>query len=98
MSEVCRKDIDYVGTPSDPSVRGILIGSHAQDVFVNTALVSVVSDEISPHKPYSNPHNNATVTVGSPNVFVHGLAVFRKDDVASCGHIAMTGSGNVSVN
>ena len=68
--------------------------------FANSILIARVSDPTVSHPfppaPPCAPHV-ANVNVGSPNVFVEGLAVARIGDSADAG--AMTsGSGNVFAN
>ena len=68
--------------------------------FANSILIARVSDPTVSHPfpplPPCAPHV-ANVNVGSPNVFVEGLAVARIGDSTDAG--AMTsGSGNVFTN
>jgi len=68
--------------------------------FANSILIARVSDPTVSHpfppNPPCAPHV-ANVNVGSPNVFVEGLAVARIGDSTDAG--AMTaGSGNVFAN
>ncbi len=68
--------------------------------FANSILIARVSDPTVSHPfppaPPCAPHV-ANVNVGSPNVFVEGLAVARIGDSTDAG--AMTsGSGNVFAN
>jgi uncharacterized Zn-binding protein involved in type VI secretion len=68
--------------------------------FANSILIARVSDPTVSHpfppSPPCAPHV-ANVNVGSPNVFVEGLAVARIGDSTDAG--AMTsGSGNVFAN
>ena len=68
--------------------------------FANSILIARVSDPTVSHpfppSPPCTPHV-ANVNVGSPNVYVEGLAVARIGDSTDAG--AMTsGSGNVFAN
>jgi len=60
-------------------------------VFANSELVIVDRDEVAGHS-----HSKNNINAGSNNVFVGGVAVVNKDDLADCDHKA-TGSANVNV-
>ena len=68
--------------------------------FANSILIARVSDPTVSHPfppaPPCAPHV-ANVNVGSPNVFVEGLAVARIGDSADSGNMT-SGSGNVFAN
>ena len=68
--------------------------------FANSILIARVSDPTVSHPfpplPPCAPHV-ANVNVGSPNVFVEGLAVARVDDSADAGKMT-SGSDNVFAN
>jgi uncharacterized Zn-binding protein involved in type VI secretion len=72
---------------------GDLIPSQSS-VYANKELVIVDGDSVKSHG--SSPHNAATVTAGSKNVFIGEKAVVNKDDSATCGHTT-TGSSDVDV-
>jgi uncharacterized Zn-binding protein involved in type VI secretion len=69
----------------------------ASTVFANGKLVGVQGSKISPHNPSSGPHNNATVTAGSPTVFADGKPIARVGSLNSCGHSMAQGSPDVYV-
>tara|TARA_B100000902_G_scaffold211829_1_gene201441 strand:- start:247 stop:549 length:303 start_codon:yes stop_codon:yes gene_type:complete len=68
--------------------------------FANSILIARVSDPTVSHPfppaPPCAPHV-ANVNVGSPNVFVEGLAVARIGDSTDAGEMT-SGSGNVFAN
>ena len=63
-------------------------------VFANAEKVVVNGNAVASHG--ISPHNDATITAGSNNVFVGGVAVCNAGDAATCGHTA-TGSTDVFV-
>jgi len=64
-------------------------------VFANSELVIVDGDGVAGHGPA--PHIPQTITAGSNNVFIGGIAVVNAGDKADvCGEAA-TGSANVNV-
>jgi len=83
MAKVLRQGIDMAG--------GLLQGG-SSNVFVNGKGIVRVGDDIAPHS-----HSNAKMAKGSETVFVNGKAACRENDLASCGHIGVGGSENVSV-
>ena len=72
---------------------GDLIPSQAT-VFANGELVIVDGDDVEGHG--SGEHAGPTITAGSKNVFIGGIAVVNAGDLATCGDAA-TGSANVNV-
>jgi len=79
------RDIDTAG--------GDLIPSQTT-VFANSELVIVNGDDVEGHG--SGAHAGPTMIAGSNNVFIGGVAVVNKDDLADCDHKS-TGSANVNV-
>lgn len=63
-------------------------------VFANSKEIIVDSDDVENHG--SSPHNAATITAGSKNVFIGGTAVANSGDLATCVH-AGSSSSNVNV-
>lgn len=63
-------------------------------VYANGEEVIVDGDDVAGHG--SGTHAGPTITAGSKNVFVGGIAVCNAEDTATCGHAA-TGSDNVFV-
>lgn len=53
-------------------------------VFANSKEIIVNGDIVKPHG--SSPHNAATITADSNNVFIGGVAVANSGDLATCGH------------
>lgn len=64
-------------------------------VFANNNAVIINGDAIVYHG--RSPHNAATISASTVNVFANNKPVVQQGDSASCGHTA-TGSGNVNVN
>lgn len=83
MPGICR-DNDKAG--------GDLIPSQAT-VYANGELVIVDGDDVEGHG--SGVHAGPTITAGSNNVFIGGIAVCNAGDSATCGH---TASGSETVN
>jgi uncharacterized Zn-binding protein involved in type VI secretion len=75
-------------------MKGAII-SGASTVFANGILVGLQGSKITPHAPFKGPHKVATVTNGSPTVFVEGLPVARVSSGNSCGHHMIQGSPDV---
>lgn len=87
MQGFCRCGVDTAG--------GIITGSLQNGtVFVNGAIASVNGDPVAPHGVA--PHSSPVMVAGSNNVFINGISICNKDDLATCGHSA-TGSSNVFV-
>lgn len=61
-------------------------------VLANSKEIIVDSDDVENHG--SSPHNAATITAVSNNVFIGGIAVANSGDKATCNH---AGSSNSSV-
>tara|TARA_B100000941_G_scaffold167286_1_gene119113 strand:+ start:3094 stop:3351 length:258 start_codon:yes stop_codon:yes gene_type:complete len=72
---------------------GDLIASQST-VFANGQAIIIDGDAVANHGP--SPHNAATISAGSNNVFIGNTAVVNAGDAASCGHTS-SGSGNVNV-
>ena len=72
---------------------GDLIASQST-VFANGQAIIIDGDAVAPHG--DPPHNAATISAGSNNVFIGGTAVVNAGDSATCGHTS-SGSGNVNV-
>jgi uncharacterized Zn-binding protein involved in type VI secretion len=86
MAGIARIGIDTAG--------GIIVSNVAScNVYINGAQAVLAGATIAPHG--DSPHSNAKMTGSSGSVFVNGLGVVRRGDVASCGHVA-TGSGTIS--
>lgn len=68
--------------------------------YANSILIARVTDPTVPHPNPPNPpcpDHVANVNVGSPNVYVHSLAVARIDDSTDAGAL-IEGSSNVFAN
>jgi uncharacterized Zn-binding protein involved in type VI secretion len=72
---------------------GDLIPSQST-VFANSSLVIVDGDSVAGHG--LPPHDAPTMSAGSNNVFIGGIAVVNAGDSATCGHTS-SGSSNVMV-
>ena len=99
MPKVCRKDDPL--TTGHGCVATTKLDTPGQGTcFANSILIARISDPTVSHPfppdPPCDPHV-ATVGVGSPNVFVEGLAVARVDDSADAGKMT-NGSPNVFAN
>jgi uncharacterized Zn-binding protein involved in type VI secretion len=79
------------------SAGGALISSQST-VKANGANVIVNGNSVASHAPCPDPasHCAATMSAGSNNVFIGGIAVVNAGDSASCGHSA-SGSNDVFV-
>lgn len=88
MPGVARKDKDTAG--------GLIVGG-SDNVLAEGFGVARVGDAVESHAPFLPPHIFPTMAEGSDNVFANGKKVSRKDDKATCGHLA-TGSSTVFVN
>lgn len=87
MPNICR-----VGDTNQ--AKGAII-SGATTVFANGILLGLQGSRLTPHG--KGPHKAATVTNGSPTVFVDGLPVARVTSGNSCGHSMSQGSPDVFV-
>ena len=68
--------------------------------YANSILIARVTDPTVPHPNPPNPpcpDHVANVNVGSPNVYVHSLAIARIDDSTDSGAL-IQGSPNVFAN
>lgn len=87
MNGICRIGVDIAG--------GTIVGVNQDGtVFANGSLVSVHDDAVQPHGV--GVHAGPRMIANSKNVFVNGIAVCKKTNLATCGHPA-TGSDNVFV-
>jgi uncharacterized Zn-binding protein involved in type VI secretion len=81
-----------VPTPMPMPFSGVLQEALSSSVFVDevgVALVGSVANNVPPHLPMGGPFqtppsNRATISTGSPSVFVDGKAVARLSDSAKC--------------
>ena len=69
-------------------------------VFINGTGVVRVGDAVAVHTfaGVGCPTHSPGLSVGSPNVFVEGQAMGRKDDTYGCGAQITSGSSNVFAN
>ena len=79
------------------TAEGDLIPSQ-NTVYANSNKVIVNGNSVASHPPCATDsvHCDATMSAGSKNVFIGGIAVVNAGDKASCGHKS-TGSNNVFV-
>ena len=79
------------------TAEGDLIPSQST-VYADGKLIIVHGDDVVAHPPCPDIqiHCVATMIGGSNNVFIGGIAVVNKDDLATCGHQS-TGSTTVFV-
>lgn len=85
MPNICR-----IGDTNQ--AKGAII-SGSSTVFANGILLGLQGSKLTPHG--KGPHKAATVTNGSPTVFVDGLPVARVTSGNSCGHSMSQGSPDV---
>lgn len=89
MPGACRVGVDIFGS-------GVILGTGSLSTKIDGLPASVVSDKIAPHG--DPPHSAATVTTGSATVMIDGKpATVQGISVASCGHIASTGSATTQI-
>lgn len=86
MPGICRESVDSAG--------GALISAKQDFVFANGRRVIVHGDPVTPHG--DKPHNSPTMIAGCDNVYINGIMVCNRGDLATCGHSA-TGSSNVFI-
>ena len=63
------------------------------NVLVNEKPAIRIGDSILPHGRGS--HSKAVMATGSGTVFVNNIPACRGGDIADCGHVSSSGSGNV---
>jgi uncharacterized Zn-binding protein involved in type VI secretion len=63
------------------------------NVIVNDKPAVRIGDSILPHGRAS--HSKAVMATGSSTVFVNSIPACRGGDIADCGHVSSSGSGNV---
>jgi len=81
---------------SPPNIYTTLMGS--PNVSINGVKALRVTDIPATHPSAGCFPEAAPLAVGSPTVFVNGLAMGRVGDTHGCGGIITTGSPNVNVN
>lgn len=83
------------GVTRDGDTAGGAISSSQSTVKANGSNIIVDGDVVAAHG--DPPHSPApTMSAGSNNVFIGGIAVVNAGDSASCGHTS-NGSDNVNV-
>lgn len=86
MGSICRANIDKAG--------GLILGG-SSTVFIDGYPVALEGNSIQGHG--DNPHANAKIINGNPNVVVDGIAVcVSGTSKGTCDHIA-TSDSSVSV-
>lgn len=79
----------------DPNNGGAPVVSSAQKtVYANNIPVSVNGSAVGGH----GKHKKVVTVTGSPDVYIDGVPVNRVGDKDSCGHVRISGSGDVIVN
>jgi len=106
MPAVARKDgVDTVDTVHNatgincavaPIITSTNIGSST--VFANGTGIVRVGDAVTSHTFPGCAEHAPGLSVGSPNVFVEGAAMGRKNDTYGCGAQITSGSANVFAN
>ena len=89
MPAVCR-----VNDKNDSKPPGLILGG-VSSVQVNGRPIAVVGNKITPHG--KGKHASAVVQKGSSSVFAGGKAVTYVGATDDCGHIHISGSGDVNV-
>jgi len=79
----------------DQNQEGGAITRGAGTVFANGNKVGLHVSGITPHAPWSFPHQSAMTTDGSPTVFAEGDPVLRVGSGNTCGHSIVQGSPDV---
>ena len=107
MSAVARKD-DKVHSPTGVGVRcgnpvDTAVGEvNSSSVFANSKLMVVKGNKIAPHKRKGSEPDESVLDKHSPNVFIGGKEIGRKDDHYATGtpeqNIITEGSPNVFAN
>ena len=85
---------------TDKVSSGMLLSGPQSTVFAEGKLWCVVGWLVAQHPPCPDipSHCSAVMVKGSPNVFIQGVPVCRKGDLASCGEPALPGSTTVFAN
>lgn len=107
MTAVARKG-DKVYSPTGEGTRcgnpaNTMVGEvNSRSVFANSKLIPVKGNKVEPHKKKGCDPDESVLDKYSPNVFIGGLEIGRKDDHYATGtdeqNVIIEGSPNVFAN
>ena len=87
---------DGIACDAAPTITATDVGSST--VFANGTGVVRVGDAVASHTFPGCASHAPPLSAGSPNVFVEGSSMGRKDDTYGCGAQITSGSSNVFAN